>query len=100
MKRRLSQERLEELIEEATVDAYGESEQTGGFYTMMDDNLRLPFTTQILGVEVTVESIDMTDDDDIDYRAAAALAAARGRRVDRGVPVLAKRKRLSEAACR
>ena len=65
MKRRLSQERLEELIEEATVDAYGESEQTGGFYTMMDDNLRLPFTTQILGVEVTVESIDMTDDDDI-----------------------------------
>ena len=66
MKRpRLSKERLEELIEEATVDAYGESEQAGAFYTMMENDLHMPFTTQILGVEVTVESIDMTDDDEI-----------------------------------
>jgi hypothetical protein len=61
----LTKKRLEELIEEATIDAYGESEQAGAFYTMMENDLRLPFTTQILGVEVTVESIDLTDDDNI-----------------------------------
>jgi hypothetical protein len=62
---RLSKERLKDLMEEATVDAHDESEQASGFYTMMDNDLHLPFTTQILGVEVTVESIDMTDADDI-----------------------------------
>ena len=60
MKRRLSKKRLEELIEEATVDAYGESEQAGGFYTMMDDNLRLPFNTRILGVEVILAPLGLT----------------------------------------
>ena len=61
----LTKKRLEELIEEATTDAYGESEQVGGFYTMMENDLQLPFTTHILGVEVTVESIDMTDAEEI-----------------------------------
>jgi hypothetical protein len=37
--------RLEAMIEEATVDAYGESEQRAGFYTMMEDGLALPFET-------------------------------------------------------
>ncbi len=56
---------LDELIEEATVDAYGESEQTTGFYTMFEEHLALPFKTEVLGVVVTVERIDMTDDDQI-----------------------------------
>jgi hypothetical protein len=41
----LSKKRLAELVEEATVDAHDESEQATGFYTMMEDDLRLPFTT-------------------------------------------------------
>jgi hypothetical protein len=53
------------MIEEATVDAYGESEQRAGFYTMMEDGLALPFETQVLGVEVTVERIDLTSADEI-----------------------------------
>ena len=40
---RLSKARLYELIEEATVDAYDESEQRMGFYTLIEDNLRFPF---------------------------------------------------------
>ena len=60
-----SEEHLDELVEEAIVDAYGESEQTTGFYTMLEDNLRLPFETQILGVAVTVESIDFSGDDEL-----------------------------------
>ena len=62
---RLSRSRLNELIEEALVDAYGESEQATAFYTMLESDLRLPFETQILGVVATVESIDISDDDEL-----------------------------------
>jgi hypothetical protein len=57
--------RLDALIEEATVDAYGESEQTSGFYTMLEEYLAVPFRTKVLGVEVVVQGIDLTDDDHI-----------------------------------
>jgi hypothetical protein len=40
------------LIAEAIVDAYNESEQTVGFYTMMENSLALPFETEILGIKV------------------------------------------------
>jgi hypothetical protein len=33
---------LEALIEEAIVDAYGESEQRTGFYTMIEEHLGCP----------------------------------------------------------
>jgi hypothetical protein len=62
---RLSKARLDELIEEALVDAYGESEQVTGFYTMMENDLRLPFETKILGVTASVEGIDITEDDQL-----------------------------------
>jgi hypothetical protein len=62
---RLSKARLDELVEEALVDAYGESEQATGFYTMIENDLRLPFETEMLGVTVTVESIDITEDDQL-----------------------------------
>src|SRR2546425_13192835 len=61
----LSKARLDELIEEAVVDAYGESEQATGFYTMLENDLRLPFETRILGVTASVESIDITEDDQL-----------------------------------
>ena len=62
---RLSKARLDALVEEALVDAYGESEQATGFYTMMENDLRLPFETEILGMTVTVEGIDITEDDQL-----------------------------------
>jgi hypothetical protein len=62
---RYSKARLEALVEEATVDAYGESEQAGGLFTMMEDHLQLPFTAKILGVDLTVEKVDLTEDDEI-----------------------------------
>jgi hypothetical protein len=37
--------RLDELIEEATVDCYDEEEQATGFFTMIDENLASPFAT-------------------------------------------------------
>src|SRR5258708_27475148 len=64
-RRSLSLAKLNEMIEEATVDAYGESEQTMGFFTLLEDRLKLPFKTTVLGVEVTVERLDVTDDEQI-----------------------------------
>jgi len=56
---------LDELIEEATIDAYDESEQTTGFFTMLEEHLALPFETEVLDVLITVERIEMTDDEQI-----------------------------------
>jgi hypothetical protein len=56
---------LDRLIEEAVVDAHGESEQRVGFYTMLEDHLAVPFTTNMLAAEVIVERVDLTDDDRI-----------------------------------
>jgi hypothetical protein len=61
----LSKARLEALVEEATVDAYNESEQVTGLFTMLEDHLRVPFTTTILDVEVTVEKVDLTGEEEI-----------------------------------
>lgn len=61
----LSKPRLDALIAEATVDAYNEAEQAGGFFTMIEDNLGLPFETEILGIRVAVERVDITEDNSI-----------------------------------
>ena len=58
----LSKARLEALIEEAIVDAYGEDEQKVGLLTMIQEHLSLPFSVNILGVEAVVEKVDMTRD--------------------------------------
>ena len=78
---RISDAKLKRLIEEATVDAYTESEQLIGFLTAIEDNLALPFVTSVLGVEVSVERIDLTDADEI-------VAICRRGRTRQAVPIL------------
>lgn len=46
------------MIEEATVDCYNEDEQVTGLFTMIEDNLALPFETTVLGMAVSVASVD------------------------------------------
>ena len=72
---------LDEMIEEATVDAYGSSEQITGFYTMLDEHLVVPFKTEVLGVEATVTRVDVTTDEQI------VALCARGRSRQR-IPIL------------
>jgi len=72
---------LEALIEEAIVDAYGESEQRTGFYTMIEEHLGVPFEAEILGVAATIERIDMTDDGQI-------VAICRRGRSRQAIPIL------------
>ena len=71
--RRISKARLAEMIEEATVDAYGESEQVTGWFTMIEEHLALPFETTVLGVPVTVERVDLNRSEQI------VAVCARGR---------------------
>lgn len=61
----LGKARLEALVEEAIIDAYGESEQRVGFLTMLEDRLAVPFTTDILGALVRVERVDLNDAEEI-----------------------------------
>jgi hypothetical protein len=56
---------LDQLIEEATTDAYNESEQAVGFFTVIEEHLALPFLTRVLGQDVTVVKVDMTKRDEI-----------------------------------
>jgi hypothetical protein len=61
----LSKRRLDELVEEAIIDAYGESEQCVGLLTMLEEHLAVPFATEILGTSVRVERVDLNDADEI-----------------------------------
>jgi hypothetical protein len=61
----ISDDRLNALIEQATVDCYDEDEQVTGLFTMIEDNLGLPFQTSVLGVGVTVAKVDLTDTNQI-----------------------------------
>ena len=78
---RLGKARLAEMIEEATVDAYGESEQTTGWFTMIEQNLAVPFETTVLGVPVTVERIDLNAGEQI-------VAVCRRGRDRQALPIL------------
>lgn len=73
--------RLEELVRQATVDAYNESEQRVGLFTMIEDNLAAPFETELLGVAVVVERVELTDAEEI------VVSCRRGRRRQR-IPIL------------
>ena len=70
---RISKARLEEMIEEATVDCHDESEQMTGWFTMLDENLAVPFETTVLGIPVTVERVDLNRSEQI------VAVCARGR---------------------
>ena len=61
----ISHARLNELIEEATIDCYNESEQISGFFCMLEARLAVPFKTKLLGLEVVVEKIHITDQEEI-----------------------------------
>lgn len=79
---KLTPARVREMIEEAIIDAYGEGEQTLGFLSKLQDQLRLPFTTIVLGVEVIVSHVDATEANEI-------VAMCRRGRARQAIPILA-----------
>ena len=73
--------RLQGLVKQALVDAYDESAQRTGFFTMIEEHLALPFETKVLGVAVTVEQIDLTE-------AGEIVGNCRRRHERQSVPIL------------
>lgn len=61
-KQRWNDAELDALIEQATVEAYTDNEQLSGLHTAIEEHLALPFTTDVLGVKVSVGRIDLTAD--------------------------------------
>lgn len=61
----LSKRRLAALIAEATVDCHDESEAISGFFTMIEDHLDVPFATVVLGVDVEVTGVELTEREEI-----------------------------------
>ncbi len=61
----MSKAQLDAMVEEATVDCYNEAEQVTGLLTAIEDELTVPFKTRVLGVEVTVERVDLSGEDQI-----------------------------------
>ena len=51
-------ERLRELIEEATVDCYGDEEQFMGLCNMIEEEVVVPFKAKVIGEAVTVTSLN------------------------------------------
>jgi len=64
-KTRIGKARLDAMVEEAVVDANGESERATGLFTMIENNLKLPFEATILGMPIIVEKIDLNRRDEI-----------------------------------
>ncbi|HWZ69846.1 MAG TPA: calcium-binding protein [Casimicrobiaceae bacterium] len=80
----ISKAQLAAMIEEVTVDAHGDSGQTTGWYTMLVEDLALPFETTLLGVAVKVVALDLRGDNTIvaicNRRFWAAARAGKKRR--------------------
>lgn len=79
--RSLPAARLEEMIEQATVDCYNDSEQACGLFTLLEEALAVPFEATVLGVPVTVTAVDLTVDDRI-------VALIRGNGQRQRIPLL------------
>jgi hypothetical protein len=79
---RVAPRRLEAMIEEALVDAYTESEQACALYTMIEQELNLPFDTMVLGVTVSVKRGDITEADEV-------VALCYRGRARQAIPILA-----------
>jgi hypothetical protein len=54
----MDKERLEALLEEATVDCYGEDEEFTGVMCMMGEELQFPLKATVVGEMVEVVGID------------------------------------------
>lgn len=51
-------QRLAVLIDEATIDCYGEEEQHSGLLTMIEGNVECPFRAKVIGEEVIVTGFE------------------------------------------
>jgi hypothetical protein len=53
------------MVEKATVDCCNELEHVSGLFTMLEENLAVPFKTTVLGVPVTVDRVELNQRDQV-----------------------------------
>lgn len=53
---------IDALIDEVTVDAYGEDEQLWSFRQAFEDSARFPFRATVVGADVMVTEVDFGGD--------------------------------------
>ena len=54
-------DRLDSMIAQATVDCYNDTEMATALLLAIQENLALPFSTQILGLTVNVTDVDVNE---------------------------------------
>jgi len=68
LKTRWSKARLEDLIGRAVADASSDEEEQLGFFSALEDHLKLPFKTALRGRPVSVLGLEVDPDDEIAAR--------------------------------
>lgn len=72
----LDEERLRELVAEATVDCYGEEEEYWGMWAMLEDELEFPLSATLIGE--TVELIGLDSKASSSHRGIVARVRSKG----------------------
>ena len=54
----VDKERIRELLQEATIDCYGEEEEFTGILCTLEDRLGFPLQAKVLGVSVQIVGLD------------------------------------------
>ena len=60
----LDEHQVREAFEDAVVDAYGEHEQHSGLLTMVENEVKFPFSAKVLGELVSVVDMEWPEDDE------------------------------------
>lgn len=58
----INRKKLEQLIDEATVDCFGPYEEVWGFQVALEDNLLFPFKAKVVDEDVEVVGVDVKND--------------------------------------
>ncbi len=98
--RKLTPARLDAMLEEARVDCDTIDEELVGVFTLMEEHLKLPFETRVLGQPVTVKSIDLSAGGDIVAIVARGSATQRIPILDLPLPEVPPEGAEWIAACR
>jgi hypothetical protein len=88
----MDKERLEALLEEATVDCYGEDEEFTGVMCTLGEQLRFPLKATVVGEAVEVVGIDERHSD---LRRGVVARVRRGGALSGGGAALGRRAALA-----
>ncbi|MBI4454807.1 MAG: hypothetical protein HY644_02795 [Acidobacteria bacterium] len=85
---KLDEQQVQEALDDALVDAYGDYEQHSGLLTMIEEQLRFPFQARVLGDVVTVVGMEWPEDDEFGLNLVCERSGQRHRIEARSVDLL------------